>query len=264
MSQRQKPVPRRTLEVITTHLNADFDAMASMVAARKLYPDALMVFPGSQERTLRDFFIRSSFYFVDFTRIKQVPLEEVRRLILVDTRQRSRIGRFAEVAQNGEVDIHIYDHHPDSAEDVHGSLEVVEPTGSTTAILTRIIRERGLSLSPQEATVMALGIFEDTGSFTFSSTTPEDLEAAAFLLRQGADLNLVAEIITRDLESEQVFLLNDLLEHSTTFHVGGVEVVIARTTTRDYVADFAVVVHRLMDMENLQVVFALAQMEDRV
>jgi tRNA nucleotidyltransferase (CCA-adding enzyme) len=141
---------------------------------------------------------------------------------------------------------------------------VVEPTGSTTAILTRIIRERGLSLSPQEATVMALGIFEDTGSFTFSSTTPEDLEAAAFLLRQGADLNLVAEIITRDLESEQVFLLNDLLEHSTTFHVGGVEVVIARTTTRDYVADFAVVVHRLMDMENLQVVFALAQMEDRV
>ncbi|MGA9754886.1 MAG: hypothetical protein WBV23_07060, partial [Desulfobaccales bacterium] len=59
--------PPRTLEVITTHLNADFDAMASMVAARKLYPEALLVFPGSQERNLRDFFIRSSFYFMDFT-----------------------------------------------------------------------------------------------------------------------------------------------------------------------------------------------------
>jgi len=130
-----QPTPSRTLEVITTHLNADFDAMASMVAARKLYPEALLVFPGSQERNLRDFFIRSSFYFVDFTRMKQVPLEEIKRLILVDTRQSSRIGKFAEVAATGEVDIHIYDHHPDSDEDVHGSLEVVEMLEEMVALL---------------------------------------------------------------------------------------------------------------------------------
>ena len=120
-NNRNQAAPPRTLEVITTHLNADFDAMASMVAAKKLYPEALLVFPGSQERNLRDFFIRSSFYFVDFTRMKQVPLEEIKRLILVDTRQASRIGKFAEVAASGEVDIHIYDHHPDTDEDVHGS-----------------------------------------------------------------------------------------------------------------------------------------------
>ena len=70
---QNQPAPPRTLEVITTHLNADFDAMASMVAARKLYPEALLVFPGSQERNLRDFFIRSSFYFVDFTRVPTAP-----------------------------------------------------------------------------------------------------------------------------------------------------------------------------------------------
>ena len=263
-NNRNQPAPPRTLEVITTHLNADFDAMASMVAAKKLYPEALLVFPGSQERNLRDFFIRSSFYFVDFTRMKQVPLEEIKRLILVDTRQASRIGKFADVAATGEVDIHIYDHHPDTDEDVHGSLEVVEEIGSTTAILTRIIRERGISLSPPEATVMALGIFEDTGSFTFASTTPQDFEAGAFLLSQGADLNVISEIVTRELNAEQVALLNDLLEHSTSFHVGGIEVVMARTTAPEYVPDFAVVAHRLMDVENIQVLFALAQMEDRV
>ena len=43
------------MEVITTHLNADFDALASMVAAKKLYPDAELVFAGSQEKVLRDF-----------------------------------------------------------------------------------------------------------------------------------------------------------------------------------------------------------------
>jgi tRNA nucleotidyltransferase (CCA-adding enzyme) len=254
----------RTLEVITTHLNADFDAMASMVAAKKLYPEALLVFPGSQERNLRDFFIRSSFYFLDFTRAKHVPPEEIKRLILVDTRQLSRIGKFAEAAASGEVDIHIYDHHPDSPEDVRGSLEVVSPLGSTTTILTRILQERGLTVTPQEATIMALGIFEDTGSFTFASTTPEDFEAASYLLRQGADLNVVSEILTRELDAEQVALLNDLLEHSTSFHVNGLEVVLARTVAPHYVADFALVAHKLMDMENIQVLFALAQMEDRV
>ena len=263
MSKVQPPSTRK-LEVITTHLNADFDALASMVAAKKLYPEALLVFSGAQEGNLRDFFIRSSFYFLDFARAKHIDPDEIKRLILVDTRQLSRIGKFAEAAASGEVDIHIYDHHPDSPEDVHGSLEVVEPLGSTTAILTKILREKELDPTPQEATIMALGLFEDTGSFTFTSTTPEDFEAAAYLLRQGADLNVVAQMVTRELTAEQVALLNDLIAHANRFTVDGVEVVLARTMASQYVADFAVLAHKFMDMENLQVLFAIAQMEDRV
>ena len=263
MSKVQPPATRR-LEVITTHLNADFDALASMVAAKRLYPEAQLVFSGAQEGNLRDFFIRSSFYFLDFTRAKDINPDEVKRLILVDTRQSSRIGKFAEAAASGEVDIHIYDHHPDSPDDVHGSLEVVEPLGSTTAIMAKILREKHLDPTSQEATIMALGLFEDTGSFTFSSTTPEDFEAAAYLLRRGADLNVVAQMVTRELTAEQVTLLNDLIAHANRFTVGGIEVVLARTTASQYVADFAVLAHKFMDMENLQVLFALAQMEDRV
>ena len=261
---KEKTAPERTLEVITTHINADFDALASMVAAKKLYPQALLVFPGAQEGNLRDFFIRSSFYFLDFARAKNVDPEEIKRLILVDTRQISRIGKFAEAAASGEVDIHIYDHHPDSPEDVHGSFEMVKPLGSTTAILAEILRKKNLDPSPQEATIMALGLFEDTGSFTFSSTTPEDFEAAAYLLRQGADLNVVAQMVTRELTAEQVALLNDLIANANRFTVDGIEVVVARTLSSQYVADFAVLAHKFMDMENLQVLFALAQMENRV
>jgi tRNA nucleotidyltransferase (CCA-adding enzyme) len=136
--------------------------------------------------------------------------------------------------------------------------------GATVTVLTWIIRDRHIALTPDEATILALGIYEDTGSFTFSSTTPEDFEAAAYLLRQGADLNVVSEILSRELDAEQVALLNDLLEHSSSFLVNRVEVVMARATASQYVADFAVVAHKLMDMENIQVLFALAQMEDRV
>ena len=83
------------LTVITTHMNADFDAFGSMLAAKKLYPDALVVFPGSQEKNLRDFFVKSMVYLYDIAKIKDLDLNAVRRLILVDTRQASRIGNFA-------------------------------------------------------------------------------------------------------------------------------------------------------------------------
>ncbi|MFO7601451.1 MAG: polya polymerase, partial [Candidatus Desulfacyla sp.] len=101
-------------EVITTHINADFDALSSMLAASKLYPDATLVFPGSQEKNLRNFFINSVSYLFNFAKVKQVDLDHIKRLILVDTRQRSRIGKFGRLADNQDVEIHIYDHHPDS------------------------------------------------------------------------------------------------------------------------------------------------------
>src|SRR4030042_3908501 len=98
------------MEIIPTHLNADFDAFASMVAAKKLYPDALVAFPGAQEKNLRDFFMDSTLYILSIDRAKDIDLDKVTRLILVDTRQKSRIGRFAEVAESHKPEIHVYDH----------------------------------------------------------------------------------------------------------------------------------------------------------
>ena len=168
-------------EVITTHINADFDALASMLAAKKLYPDATLVFPGSQEKNLRNFFLHSASYVFNFARLKQIDLNKVQKLILVDTRQQSRIGKFQELVGRDGLEIHIYDHHPDSDEDVRGDLEVIEEVGATTSIITGIIREKGLTITPDEATIMCLGIHEDTGSFQFPSTRPEDFQAAAWL-----------------------------------------------------------------------------------
>ena len=43
--------------------------------------------------------------------------------------------------------------------------------------MLRIVAERGLEVTPLEATVFALGIHEDTGSLTFPTTTVRDVEA---------------------------------------------------------------------------------------
>jgi len=86
--------------VITTHLNADFDGMASMIAAQKLYPGAVLAFPGSQEKGLRDFISQSLLYRYDFQKIKTIDLAKVDQLIVVDTRASIRIGPFAACLNN--------------------------------------------------------------------------------------------------------------------------------------------------------------------
>ena len=261
---RKKKPQKIYEEVITTHINADFDALSSMLAASKLYPDAALVFPGSQEKNLRNFFLDSVSYMFNFAKVKQVDLDHIKRLILVDTRQKNRIGKFARLAGKNGVEIHIYDHHPDSPDDIHGDVEVVRKTGSTTAILIHLLREKRISVSPDEATIMCTGIHEDTGSFTFASTTSEDYEAAAWLASQGADHNTISDMLTRELTTEHLWLLNDLTRATTTRVINGVKVVITKVITDEYIADFAVLVHKFIEMENLNVVFALAQMADRI
>lgn len=252
------------MQVITSHVNADFDTLASMLAAKKLYPDAVLAFPGSVEQNLRDFFEKSSFHLFEIEKVKNIKMDKVERLILVDIRHAARIGKFADIINRPGLDIHIYDHHPKSPDDIHGSVEVTHAYGATTTILTLIIKQRNIPLTPEEATVLMLGIYEDTGSLMFSSTTAEDYEAAAFLLSKGANLNFVSDMITKELTAEQVSLLNDLIQSATTYSINGIDVVIAEASSDKYMGDIAVLVHRLKDIENINCLFALVSMENRV
>lgn len=252
------------MEIITTHINADFDAFASMVAAKKLYPDALVVFPGSREKNLRDFFMESTLYILSIERVKDLDLSKVEKLIVVDTRQKSRIGRLSEICNSPTVDVHIYDHHPDSEEDIKGTVEVIKTVGATVTIFVNLFREKGIAVNAEEATVMALGIYEDTGSFTFSSTTPEDLRAAEWLLERGANLNIVSNMMTSDLTKDQIDILHQFIEESETFSSGNVEAIIATANAEGYVGDLAILVHKFKEMENYDVVIAIVRMEDRI
>jgi tRNA nucleotidyltransferase (CCA-adding enzyme) len=85
-----------------------------------------------------------------------------------------------------------------------------------------------VDITPDEATIMCLGIYEDTGSFTFASTSEKDFLAAAFLLSKGANLNTVSNLIAREISPEQVGLLNDMIQSATHYNINGVEVVVNR------------------------------------
>jgi tRNA nucleotidyltransferase (CCA-adding enzyme) len=254
----------KPMTVVTTHVNADFDALASMLAAQKLYPGALVVFPGSQEKNLRNFFIQSMVYLFNLAEIRDIEMANVQRLILVDTRRTDRIGMLSQILNNTDVEIHIYDHHPSSPDDIHGQLEAIRNTGATVTILTEIIRRKQIAITPEEATIMCLGIYEDTGSFTFSSTTSEDLSAAAYLVSKGANINVVANLISREISPEQIGHLNDLIQAASHYRINGVEIVVTSIRLDHYLPDFAFLVHKMVKMEDINAIFALAQMESKV
>ncbi len=255
---------KKELTVITTHVNADFDAVASLLAAQKLYPDSVVVFPGSQEQTLRNFFINSMAYLFNMVDMNSIDFSKIRRLVLVDTRQPGRIGKLASIVDRSDLEIHIYDHHPSMPNDIKGNYELIASTGATVTILTEIIQKRQIEIEPDEATILISGIYEDTGSFTFPSTTAQDFNAAAILLNKGANLNTVSDLISREISPEQVGLLNDMLQGSIHFNIHGIDVVVSTVNTDNYVPDFAFLVHKMVKMENLNAIFALAQMGNKI
>jgi len=252
------------MQIITTHLNADFDGLASMIAAQKLYPEAVMAFSGSQEKNLRDFIQEILTDQYTFARLKHIDLKAVTRLIVVDTRIAKRIGAFAACLENPGLSLHLYDHHPDSPEDMKGDLEMVEDVGSTTTIFTRIFQRQAITLSASEATIFGLGIYEDTGSLTHLTTRPTDLLAAAWLLEQGAHLEIISQFITYDLTAHQITLLHNLMETAHSYTIQGIEIVVASLTLPEYVDEFALIVRRFMLMENLDAIFALVSMDGRI
>ncbi len=251
------------MDIITTHIGADFDSLAAMVAAKKLYPHAELVFPGSQEKSVRDYLAQEFRNIYEFKKIKHIDLSRVQRLIVVDTRQAERIGKLSQCLENPHVVVHLYDHHPDVAGDLRGAVEIVQPLGSTTTLFVRLFQEQGIVPTLEEATLMALGIYEDTGSFLHSSTCPEDLTAAAWLLTHGANLDVVTQFVSRELSSEQISLIGQLRQEASSYIIRGVTVVVSKLILAEYVDDFAVVVQRLMVMENIDVLFALLSMGER-
>ena len=253
------------MEVITTHIQADFDATASMLAAKLLHPEAVLVFSGSQEKGVRDYLMTAPKSVVaDMVKLKTIDLDAVDRLIIVDTRQVSRIGAFADILGRDNLEIVIYDHHPPSPDDVKAHQEFCRELGSNVTLMTEILSSRSITPSPPVATLMAMGIYEDTGSLLFPSTMPEDCMALAKLLTWGADLNMVARMVSRELSPEQVDVLDQLIKNGRSLQIHGINILFTRSISSAYVEDFAMLVHKLRTMFVTDAMFALGQMGERI
>lgn len=248
---------------ITTHINADFDCLASMVAAKKLYPEAEVIFSGSQEKNVRDFLANTGFP-MEFGRLRNLDLEAVTTLVVVDTSAAERLGPFAPLVGKPGVKTVFYDHHPIPAAGLGGAETHIRERGACSTVMVELLREKEVAVSAEEATLFMLGIYEDTGSLTFANTRTEDYLAAAWLLSRGANLNVVGGFTRRNLNTQQVDILHELLGRLEHHFINGVEVALAFAHSKEYIGDLSAVVASIREMEDLEALFVVVEMDGRL
>lgn len=247
------------MHIIVTHPNADFDAIASLLGAWRLYPEAMPVLPNTVNRNVRNFITlyESQLPFVHLNELERKPVE---RLTIVDSQQIPSLKGL-----KADALVHIIDHHDLHQPPPPGAILSLTDTGATVTLLVEQIRELPGRLSPIEATLLLLGIYEDTGSLTYASTTPRDLHAAAWLLAEGhARLDLVREYLNYAMSDVQKALYEQLIQHLETLSIHGHTIIIAVARTDRYVEEISTLAHRLRDLYQPEALFILVEMQDHV
>jgi tRNA nucleotidyltransferase (CCA-adding enzyme) len=231
-----------------SHVGTDFDGLASMVLAQKLYPGSFLVFPGRKGPGVKEFFDLHKRNF-RFLGLKEALSEKPDRMIIVDTRTPSRLGEFRQWVHDSEVELHIYDHHPPTTESVRGNQEWIEPVGAATTLLVERCRKQELSIDTWVASLCLIAIHEETGSFRYSDTTPKDLEAAAFLMAQGANLEVVGDFLKDPLTDDQRSLLEEFLTSGQLFDGGAGRLYVGQAKRTRSVFGMGALASRILEIE---------------
>ena len=175
------------MKIITTHKNTDFDALASLVAASLLYPDATPLLPKTVNPNVKQFLSIHKDIF-SFPQPDEIDLDTVETLVVVDVNCWSRLEHLNKLSdRSSEIDIILWDHHG-LAGDIDARVQHVEEMGANTTLMIRELRQRKCDLTPIQATLFLAGIYEDTGNLMFPSTRAEDAYAVGYLLKQGRSL----------------------------------------------------------------------------
>lgn len=252
------------MEIILSHRYLDFDALASMVAAQKLYPDALIVIEGSYNPFVQDFLALAKEH-IPYYRFKDINIDKVKKIILVDTYELSRSVNNKKLLTELETkELVVIDHHPYPNQNKLDRKVIFEPLGACTSIIVEMLMKKGQKLSSFEATLMALGIYDDTGSLIFESTTSRDLSAVAYLLEQGAQLGVVAEYLRKPLNKEQMDIFQQLLDNGGIENFEQTPVFISYAENQEYLGGLALLAHRIGEIASADIWFIVVRMGNRV
>lgn len=237
------------MEIITTHKNVDFDALASVMAAKLIYPDALPVLPKAVNPNVKGFLSIHKDIFDTYT-FSEIEVSEVQKLIVVDTNNWSRLeGSTSSLRNRTDLEIVIWDHHE------HGDIRPSSPScreesGAAITLLIRELKKKRTLITPIQATLFILGLYEDTGNLTFPATTPEDAMAASYLLERKADLNILSTFLMQVYGEKQKEILFEMLKNAATTKINGHSISFNRVEVSGHVGNLSAVVNMYRNIVN--------------
>lgn len=243
------------MQIVTSHTNTDFDALASMVACTCLYPGTVGVLPSHVMPGVKAFMAIHQ----DLLRIKprkNFDLDGVDRLVVVDTNQWRRLDNMGGLKAVKDLPIVCWDHHM-AGTDIEAREEHREEVGATVTLILEEMERQQTPFTPMQATLFLLGIYHDTGCLTFSSATPRDVRMTAFLLENGADLNLASAYLSEAIDDPHSKVFTQMLEQARVVESAGMSIGICTLEVQSGLTMLAALVEKYKTFKGLDGAFGL-------
>lgn len=246
------------MHILLTHEQADFDAMGAMLGAFLMHERAIPVLPRRVNRNVKAFL---TLYGAElpFVEVSELPNRSIETVTLVDTQSLITLR-----GMKANTSVQVVDHHT-LRPDIPAEWSVnVDQTGACTTLFVEGLREHDGMLNPIHATLLLLGIYEDTGSLTYANTTARDARAVSHLLEQGANLEIAARYLNPGLSAEQRDVYNRLLANARTDSIHGLQIVVAAAEALDMTDEISSVAHKIRDLLDPAGLFLLVQTQEGI
>jgi len=253
------------MDLATTHLSADLDGLASLVALHLLEGPFELVLPGSIEPTSRAFWAEHGESFPPLRPLAEIrrrlETEELGRLHVVDTADAARLGEIRDFLPRAR-EVLAWDNHPRA----EGDLPRVELPEAGACVSALVLRLAGAGKKPTaaEAGLFLLGIHMDTGHFTFAGTTALDHEAARLCLEWGAPVEWIGRYLPKGYTARELELLSRMAVSVEWVPAGESQVAILSLEVEEYEPNLSVLLEQLRAAERWPTAFLLAGSGRRV
>jgi tRNA nucleotidyltransferase (CCA-adding enzyme) len=242
------------MQIAATHTGTDFDALASLVATSVLHPGIKLVLPNSINPNLKTFLSIHKDLF-NFHSAKNIDLDQVDSLVVVDTSSWNRLEGLQILKEKKDLNIIIYDHH--IKDDIKPDNVIRRETGAAVTLLLQEIKKQKKIITPIQATLFLIGIYEDTGNLTFISTTVDDVQMVAYLLDRKADLFILNTFLQYAYGKKQKDVLSKMLNSTERLDFGNYTISISIIEIKGHIRNLAVVVHMFREIINVEAAFGI-------
>ena len=243
------------MQIITTHINSDFDALASMVACTFLYPGSVGYIPGHMAPEVKSFLsIHQDMLHIKAR--KDLVVEQVESLIVVDTNNWQRLDRLESLSDKDALEVICWDHHMQGVT-IQGSEEHREEVGATVTLLLEEMQRRDVAFTPMHATLFLLGIYDDTGCLRFSSATSRDAHMVGYLLENGADLNVVSAYLEDSIDDAHSKVFGNMLASAQVIEMDGLKIGLCVQPVKSGLTMLASLVAKYKEFKGLDAAFGI-------
>lgn len=235
-------------KLIILEEGADLDALSSAYGVTLLYKDSYIMMPYHLSKRASEVLKLFSHRFP----LVDKPPERF-DLVLVDSHN---YKEYLEKFKDQIGDIYIYDHHPMAPKDFKGKIDRV---GSCTTLVVEELMEKGIKIDEESATLMALGIYEDTGMLTYEGTTHRDAKAIAWLLEAGVNLSLIRKLLSGGISKEEIDVLSKHLVSLENIFVEGKKISLVVLRMEEYMPDLLGLIYDLKDIKDASALFVIVE-----